>query len=110
MALVGVLPDEQHQRQPLEVDLDVHCDLRAAGGSDDLADTVDYGELCDRVDTVLTAGHVALLETLAERVAAAVLDADERIDAVEVAVRKLRPPVAQQLGSSGVRVLRTRTP
>src|SRR5687767_1669513 len=88
-ALVGVLPHERADRQPIEVDLDVEVDLAAAGTSDDLGDTVDYAELCARVDGVATAGHVSLLETLAERMAAAVLDADARVDAVTVAVRKL---------------------
>ena len=50
----------------------------------------------------------ALLEALAERLAADVLAADGRIDAVTVSVRKLRPPVAQQLATSGVRIRRAR--
>jgi 7,8-dihydroneopterin aldolase/epimerase/oxygenase len=107
-ARVGVLPHEQTQPQPIEIDLDVGCDLQPAGTSDDLADTVDYGALCARAEQVVAAGHVALLETLAERIAAAVLDADGRIEEVTVAVRKLRPPVPQQLATSGVRVTRTR--
>jgi 7,8-dihydroneopterin aldolase/epimerase/oxygenase len=107
-ALVGVLPHERSQPQPVEVDLDAVCDLRPAGSSDDLDDTVDYGELCRRIEEVVTAGHVALLETLAERIAASVLDADPRIESAEVAVRKLRPPVPQQLATSGVRVTRSR--
>ena len=49
-----------------------------------------------------------LLEALAERVAAEVLSLDSRISAVTVAVRKLRPPVPQDLASSGVRVTRIR--
>jgi 7,8-dihydroneopterin aldolase/epimerase/oxygenase len=108
-ALVGVLPHERAQPQPVEVDLDAYCDLRVAGGSDRLDDTVDYGELCRRIEAVVTAGHVALLETLAERIAASVLDADPRIDSTEVAVRKLSPPVPQQLATSGVRITRSRT-
>ena len=107
-SLVGVLPHERQQPQPLEIDLDVACDLSAAGGSDDLADTVNYGEVCAIVEDVATAGHVGLLEALAERMAAAVLAADERIDSVTVAVRKLRPPVPQQLATSGVRITRNR--
>jgi dihydroneopterin aldolase len=107
-ARVGVLAHEREQPQPLEVDLDVACDLSAAGARDDLADTVDYGELCARVETVVSAGHIDLLEAVAEQMAAAVLDADGRIEAVTVAVRKLRPPVPQQLATSGVRITRTR--
>ncbi|MGH9231042.1 MAG: dihydroneopterin aldolase [Acidimicrobiales bacterium] len=105
---VGVLPVEREQDQPLEVDLDVVVDLTAAGASDDLADTVHYGAVCAAVVETIGAGHVALLERLAELVAAAVLGVDPRIVAVDLAVRKLRPPVPHDLATSGVHVVRTR--
>jgi dihydroneopterin aldolase len=49
------------------------------------------------------------LERLATVVAEAVLAVDARIEVVEVAARKLRPPVPQQLATSGVRILRSRS-
>jgi dihydroneopterin aldolase len=106
--VVGVLPHEQTQPQPLEVDLDLHLDLAAAGTSDALADTADYGAVCDVAERVISSTSYALLEALAEHLARAVLEADGRIDRVTVAVRKLRPPVAQQLSTSGVRITRGR--
>jgi 7,8-dihydroneopterin aldolase/epimerase/oxygenase len=106
--IVGVLPHEQAQAQPLELDLDVRLDLAPAGTSDDLGDTVDYGALCSVAEQVVSTTRYALLEALAEHLAGALLTADARIDAVTVAVRKLRPPVAQQLSTSGVRVTRQR--
>jgi dihydroneopterin aldolase len=106
-AVVGVLPWERRVAQPLELDLDVHVDLAAAGASDDLTDTIDYGHLCEVVESVTVEGHFGLLEALAEQIAAAVLAVDGRIHAATVAVRKLEPPVAQQLATSGVRVTRT---
>jgi dihydroneopterin aldolase len=108
LARVGVLPIEREQDQPLEVDLDVVVDLASAGASDDLADTVHYGVVCDTVQRTVGEGHVALLERLAELVAQAVLGVDPRIVAVDLAVRKLRPPVPQELATSGVHVVRTR--
>ncbi len=107
MGRCGVLPEEELRPQPLEVDLDVELDLSGAGASDALADTVDYGALCALVEGVITARSVALLEHLAETIAARVL-ADARVDAVTVSVRKLRPPVPHQLGTSGVRISRSR--
>jgi 7,8-dihydroneopterin aldolase/epimerase/oxygenase len=104
----GVLPIEVEQDQPLELDLDLAVDLSAAGASDDLADTVDYGAVCAAVERTVGAGHVALLERLAASVAGAVLAVDPAIASVEVAVRKLRPPVPQQLATSGVRIRRGR--
>jgi dihydroneopterin aldolase len=106
--VVGVLPHEQAQPQPLQLDLDVALDVAPAGASDDLADTVDYGALCEAVEQVVTRTSYALLEALTEHVAATVLACDERIRSVTVVVRKLRPPVAQHLDTSGVRITRTR--
>jgi dihydroneopterin aldolase len=105
-AIVGVLPEERDRAQPIEIDLDIDVDLTAAGESDALDDTVDYGAVCDLIEAVVAGDQPLLLERLADRIAAGVLGADHRIDAVEVAVRKLRPPVAQDLATSGVRVRR----
>ena len=107
MGICGALPEEQSRRQPLEVDLDVEADLRGAGQSDDLTDTIDYGALADAVEQVITTERFVLLERLAERIAVTVLG-DSRVDVVTVAVRKLRPPVPQMLDTSGVRITRTR--
>jgi dihydroneopterin aldolase len=109
LALVGALPEERNRAQPLEVDLYLTVDLATAGASDTLADTVDYGAVCTAVEGVVAIGWVRLLERLAERMAAAVLAVDERVDEVTVAVRKLRPPVPQDLATSGVRIARRRS-
>jgi 7,8-dihydroneopterin aldolase/epimerase/oxygenase len=106
--VVGVLPHEQTQPQPLEVDVDLRLDLAAAGQTDSLDDTADYGAMCDVAEHVVTSRSYALLEALAENLAAALLAADGRVEAVTVAVRKLRPPVSQQLSTSGVRITRGR--
>ncbi len=79
-----------------------------AGASDELTDTVDYGVLCGLVAQVVGAGHVTLLEHLADAVASAVLGADGRITSVTVWLRKLRPPVPHDLATSGVRLSRNR--
>jgi dihydroneopterin aldolase len=105
---IGVLDHEREHDQPLEVDLDLDVDLGAAGASDDLTDTVDYGAVCTTVAATVVEGHVALLEHLAARVAGAVLGLDDRIAAVDLTIRKLRPPVPLDLATSGVRIVRTR--
>jgi dihydroneopterin aldolase len=105
---VGVLPAERAADQPLEIDVDLVVDLAAAGASDALADTVDYGAVCDAVAAAVRAGHVDLLERLASRIADTVLAVDPRIAAVDLAVRKLRPPVPHDLATSGVRIVRGR--
>jgi 7,8-dihydroneopterin aldolase/epimerase/oxygenase len=101
----GALPEEQDRAQPFEVDVELDVDLGAAGRSDALADTVDYGELASRVAAVVTDERHTLLERLAQRIAETAL-ADPRVESVTVTVRKLRPPVPVDLASAAVRVVR----
>src|SRR3954453_4813047 len=101
----GALPEEQNRAQPFEIDLDVEVDLRDAGQSDALHDTVDYGALAHAVERVVTKERFHLLERLAERIADEVR-ADGRVAAVTVTVRKLRPPVAVDLASAAVTITR----
>lgn len=108
VGICGALPEERERAQPLEVDLIVEADLAAAGASDVLADTIDYGALCDAAAAVVAGGEPQLLEHLADDLATAVLAVDARASAVTVAVRKLRPPVPHALASSGVRIRRAR--
>ena len=103
----GALPEEQVRAQPFEVDLDVEADLRTAGSTDDLADTIDYGALATAVERVVSGERFTLLERLAERIAEEVC-ADGRVRAVTVTVRKLRPPVPVDLASAAVRITRRR--
>jgi len=105
-ATCGVLPEEKARRQPFEVDVDVHADLGAASLSDDLADTVDYGALCALVAGIADGEAFDLLERFAGRIAEAVL-AVPGVDAATVVVRKLRPPVPEDLATSAVRIHRT---
>ena len=108
VAICGALPEERDRAQPLEIDLDVEADLAPSGRSDALADTIDYGALCDEVARVTLGGTPQLLEHLAANIADGVLAVDERIAVVTVAVRKLRPPVPHHLATSGVRIQRSR--
>jgi dihydroneopterin aldolase len=105
----GVLPEEHQRAQPFEVDLDLHVDLRRAGRSDALTDTVDYGAVTAAVAAVVGGAHAALLEHLAERIAAAALATGApHATAVTVTVRKTRPPVPFELASAGVTIHRRR--
>jgi dihydroneopterin aldolase len=104
-AFVGALPEERERAQPLEIDLDVVCSLAAAGASDRLDDTVDYGAICEAVARVVREEHHQLLERLATRIAA-VCRSDRRVQHVVVEVRKLRPPVPVSLDHVAVRIER----
>ena len=104
----GVLPSELEEAQPFEVDVVLELSLAAAGRADNLARTVDYGAVFDHARGVVEGPHAALLETLAERIAAAVLAGHAQVAAVTVRVRKMRPPLRGELAWAGVEIRRTR--
>lgn len=107
LGIHGVLPEERQRRQPFGIDVDITADLRAAGRSDDLADTIDYGEVAEAVVAEVEGAHADLLEHLAERIAQRVLTlAGGRATSVTVTVRKLRPPIPVDLSSVAVRITR----
>lgn len=101
----GVLPEEQSRPQPFEIDVELSVDLALAGRSDVLSDTIDYDGLAARVVQIVEAGGLSLLETLADRIAAA-CRADPRVTAVTVTVKKLRPPVPVHVDHVAVRIER----
>lgn len=104
----GVLPEERKRAQPFEVDLDLQLDLSAAGRSDALADTVDYGALATALEAVIAGPHADLLEHLAQRLADVALAAAPQASAVTLTLRKTRPPVPVELASAGVTIHRRR--
>ena len=104
----GVLAEERERPQTFSLDIVAWVDMTAAQQSDDLADTVDYGALAREAADVVGGRSYRLLEALAGRLASALLIADPRLEAVEVTVRKLHPPLPLDVGSTGVRVRRAR--
>ena len=108
LGIHGVLDFERENAQPFEFDLDVSFDMGPSGQSDALEDTVNYADVVDAAANVLRGPWCALLERLATLMGEAVLAVDTRIETVEVAVRKLEPPVPYRMTSAGVRVLTAR--
>lgn len=104
-ASIGVYPHEHARKQRVRINLDLGVE-DAAGGTDELARVVDYEAVAKRVRAVVGAGHVRLVETMAERIAAACL-IDARVGVVRVRVEKL--DVFKDAESAGVEIERRRT-
>lgn len=102
----GVLDAERVTGQSFGLDLELELDTRPAAASDDLVDTVDYGNVATAALAVLTGEPVALLETLAERVAGVVLT-DPRVGAVTVTVHKPHAPLDVAFDDVAVAVRRS---
>ena len=100
---IGFNPGERTAPRDLEADVRLAVDLRAAGRSDDLADTIDYASLAERLRAVAAASSFRLLEALAEALAAEAL-ADPRVAEAEVALRK---PGAVPGALAEVRIVRS---
>lgn len=103
----GATDDERSMPQLLEVDLAVELELGAAGASDDLADTVDYGPLIEVCRRVVETGSYRLLERVAHVIADEVL-ATPGVHACTVRVRKLAVPVDADLDFAQVQIRRSR--
>lgn len=84
----------------------VECDVHRAGETDELADTIDYSRLHQIVRDVVEGPHRNLLETLATKIAAGVLD-EPGVTSVSVRVAK-RPAGMQPIDSAAVHIKRTR--
>lgn len=98
----GVFEFERREGQEFVIDLIVHLPTRIAATSDDLGDTIDYGVVAQRVHDVITGEPVDLIETLAERAAAAVLDLGAA--RVEVTVHKPKAPIPVPFDDVAVRI------
>ena len=103
----GVLPEERRDGQDFVVDVVMTIDVAPAAAADDLALTVDYSGVAADVVAILTGEPVDLIETLAERIAAAVL-VRERVEATEITVHKPQAPVGVPFGDVSVTVRRAR--
>ena len=88
----GVLPHEAERGQVFVLDLDLSVDLEAAGRSDDLERTIDYGGLTERVAELVATSRRQLLEAVASDVAELLL-ADERVHEVRVRITKPHAPI-----------------
>ena len=103
--LVGVHGHEKNGQQRGCINLDMDVPEPEEPIQDKLAEVVCYEEIVLEIRTIVNAGHINLVETLAERIASNILS-DERISAVRVRIEKL--DVFPDAASVGVEIERTR--
>lgn len=103
----GVFDFERANGQEFVIDAVLWVDTGAAAAADDLSLTVDYGAVAGRLAEIVSGEPVDLIETLAERLAAACL-ADKLVHEVEITVHKPQAPVAQQVRDVTVTIRRGR--
>jgi dihydroneopterin aldolase len=102
----GVYEDERRDGQEFVVDVTLELDTAAAAASDDVADTVHYGELAATLVAIIEGEPVNLLERLAQRLADRCLS-DPRVAAVTVTVHKPQAPIPREFADVAVTIRRT---
>jgi dihydroneopterin aldolase len=103
----GVYDFERAEGQDFVVDVVLELDLSTAAASDDVVDTVHYGELAGRLVAVLTGEPVNLIETLADRLLTVCL-VDDRVATAEVTVHKPQAPIPHDFTDVAVTMKRSR--
>lgn len=103
----GVHDFEKADGQEFVVDVTLEVDLRRAGRSDALEDTVSYAEVATDVVALITGPSLDLIESLAEQIAAAALRRP-LVQAVHVIVHKPQAPVGVPFTDVSVEVERHR--
>ena len=104
----GVSPQEKQTGQRFSIDLEVECDLSAAGLSDDPEDTVNYSKMFKVVKAIVEGPSRNLLEHVAEPIAQAILK-NFGVESARVVVRKPEVPIKSSILSyAAVEIYRTR--
>ena len=101
----GVLPHEGEFGQEFIADVALRCDMSPAAASDDLSLTADYGAVARVVHELITTERFQLIETLADRIAEALLD---QPSVTEVRVTVHKPHAPMPVGVADVAVTRVR--
>ncbi|HPF73282.1 MAG: dihydroneopterin aldolase [Rhodanobacteraceae bacterium] len=103
--VIGIYDWERKIRQPLRFDIEMAFDNRAPAASDDIADTLDYKAVSKRLIAFVTASSFGLVETLAERCAALIID---EFGVARVDLKLSKPGAVRGADSVGVRIRRSK--
>lgn len=104
----GVFEHEKRDGQDFLVDVTAWLELAQAAATDDLADTLHYGELAEKVAKVVAGPPRDLIETVATEIADDLMRWDSRLHAVEVTVHKPNAPIPLTFADVAVTVHRSR--
>lgn len=98
----GYYEEEREQGNDFEVDIIFSADLRKAGDTDQLEDTIDYQEVLAVIKNIMNGSPLKLIETLAKRIGDQLFDQFTSVASLEVSVRKLTPPLDVETAYSEV--------
>lgn len=105
----GVFPEENKLGQRFIVDVILELDLKKAGTTDELTDTVNYGHLYNLCKDVVEGKTFKLVESVAETIAKECFKQFSQVEAITVKVVKPDPPIPGHYESVAVEITRRRT-
>jgi 7,8-dihydroneopterin aldolase/epimerase/oxygenase len=101
----GVLAEEKSLGQRFYIDAELTVDAPEALASDNVGDTIDYGEAFRLIERVVTGERFDLIEALAHRIGNGLLEAFPKVKVVEITVRKPSVPIPGVLDGASVTVI-----
>ena len=104
-ALIGIYDWERRMRQPLRFDVEMAFDNRKPAATDAIEDTLDYKAVSKRLIAYVSASEFGLVETLAERCAALIL---EEFGVRRVRLKLSKPGAVRGASAVGVVIERSR--
>lgn len=104
----GVLPEENKLGQKFIVSAELYLDLKKAGQSDDVQDTVSYADVYEVIKHHMEKKQYKLLEALAEDIAEAILSQYGKIQEILIHIEKPEAPVKGIFDFFGVEIRRKR--
>lgn len=102
----GVFPEENKLGQKFLVDAVLYTNIRKAGMTDELEDSIDYGMVCHEISDFLQEHTYKLIEKAAEALAEHLLKQVNLLDAVEIEIRKPWAPVGLPMKEAAVSIYR----
>lgn len=105
----GVFQEEKKLGQRFLVDVTLQLDLTKAGHSDNIDESIDYGDVYKRVKDIVEGKPYKLVETVAEKIASELLHSYERLGACTIKVIKPDPPIPGHYKSVAVEITRSRS-
>lgn len=102
----GVYPEENRLGQKFVVNAVLYVDTRAAGLSDDLDLSVNYGTVCHQITDFLTANTYKLIERVAEELARHILINNPLVHEIDVEIEKPGAPIGLPLETVSVKIHR----
>lgn len=105
----GLFPEEKKLGQRFLVDAELHLSLQKAGKTDDMLDSIDYGQAFEVIRQVVEGEPKNLIEAVAEHIADTLLTAFSSLESCVITVIKPDPPIPGNYNSVAVEINRRRS-